>query len=118
MQVKTLMLHASPSSSPTIQNFKFQTYSSLEVDYSLSNRKCDAFLCLLFFLLLFDTGLDTLQKIFVPQLGVPGMEPASEWRWLRPLLNGGDGNTAAARRVAIHIVLGWKENKTQGYVCE
>lgn len=60
----------------------------------------------LFSKMLFDTGLHELQKILVPHLGVPSMEPAGERRWLQSLLDGGDGDTMTARRVRIHIVLG------------
>lgn len=62
--------------------------------------------------LVFDTGLQALQKVLVPQLGIPGKEPAGEGEWLLPLLNGADGDTAAARGVRTHIIIRWKEKKT------
>lgn len=56
-------------------------------------------------LMFFDTGFHALQQIFVPQLGVPCVEPAVEREWLLPLPNGADGDTAAARGVRVHVVL-------------
>ena len=42
-----------------------------------------------------ETSTDSVQRIRLPHLGVPGLEPAGEDGGLSPLLDGGDGQTPA-----------------------
>lgn len=42
---------------------------------------------------------DSVQRISVPHVGIPSLEPASEGGRLCTLLNGGDGNSLATRGV-------------------
>lgn len=53
-----------------------------------------------------ETVSDFNQEVGLPHLRVPGLEPANECRRLCSLLDGGDGESPAARRVCDDIVFG------------
>lgn len=51
-----------------------------------------------------EIGTDTLQRVFVPHIRIPGLEPASKSEWLKALLYDADGSATAARGVRVYVV--------------
>ena len=60
-----------------------------------------------------EAGPDALQRVCVPHVGVPALEPTSEGGRLGALLDGGDGNMAPPSGVSAQVVAGWKERKIE-----
>ena len=55
-----------------------------------------------------EASADSVQRIRLPHLGVPSLEPPGEDGGLSPLLDGGDGQTPTTGGVRVHVLLGWK----------
>lgn len=59
------------------------------------------------------TGKDSVQRVCVPHLGIPSLEPASEGGGFRSLFDGGDGSPFATAGVRVHVLFCCTKRRTR-----